>query len=149
MFKNEEQIKVFTDHLESFIKATISYSKSTHVEDAVTLNKVRSALEAFMMAASGITTASDTINGMSCPDCGGEMALRTNRMNGQKFWGCKKFPNCKGTRDENGLSYEERQEQKYKKEQAVQEAGFSFNRDKRNVVSESSPDDWNPFNKHR
>jgi len=34
-----------------------------------------------------------------CPNCGGEMVLRTakNGMNqGEKFWGCSKFPQCRG-----------------------------------------------------
>lgn len=74
-----------------------------------------------------------------CPDCGSEMALRTNRQSGNKFWGCKKYPNCKGTRDENGLSREEREAAKYKKEEVVQADGFSFNRGKRDPVNEVSP----------
>lgn len=30
-----------------------------------------------------------------CPNCGAKMYLRTNTRNGQKFWGCSKFPKCK------------------------------------------------------
>ncbi|HEU0079581.1 MAG TPA: topoisomerase DNA-binding C4 zinc finger domain-containing protein, partial [Longimicrobiaceae bacterium] len=33
----------------------------------------------------------------ACPECGGQMALRTNRRSGQRFWGCRRFPDCKGT----------------------------------------------------
>jgi four helix bundle suffix protein len=35
-----------------------------------------------------------------CPQCGGLMALRTARQGkgeGNQFWGCTKYPNCKGT----------------------------------------------------
>lgn len=35
----------------------------------------------------------------SCPSCGGEMVLRTNSFDGSSFWGCPRFPACKGTRD--------------------------------------------------
>ncbi len=34
-----------------------------------------------------------------CPLCGSEMRLRVNRQNKSKFWGCSKFPNCRGTID--------------------------------------------------
>lgn len=37
-----------------------------------------------------------------CPDCGGEMVLRTARRGrnaGGQFWGCSQYPRCKGTRD--------------------------------------------------
>jgi len=33
-----------------------------------------------------------------CPDCGEGMILRTNRHNGIKFYGCRMFPKCRGTR---------------------------------------------------
>lgn len=37
----------------------------------------------------------------SCPNCGSPMVLRTARkgpQSGSSFWGCSKFPNCRGTR---------------------------------------------------
>lgn len=42
------------------------------------------------------------IENVKCPKCGGEMASRTNRGTGQKFWGCKKYPACKGTLNTDG-----------------------------------------------
>ncbi|MDX8355308.1 nuclease-related domain-containing protein [Cognatiyoonia sp. IB215182] len=33
-----------------------------------------------------------------CPKCGGEMVQRANRKTGDTFWGCTKFPKCRGTR---------------------------------------------------
>jgi|WetSurMetagenome_2_1015567.scaffolds.fasta_scaffold282661_2 restriction system protein len=38
---------------------------------------------------------------VACPQCGSEMVLRTARKGanaGQQFWGCSKFPACRGTR---------------------------------------------------
>ena len=37
-------------------------------------------------------------NAPSCPECGSPMILRTARNTGNKFWGCSKFPNCRGTK---------------------------------------------------
>jgi restriction system protein len=37
----------------------------------------------------------------ACPLCGSEMTLRTAKRGaniGEKFWGCPKFPECRGTR---------------------------------------------------
>lgn len=45
---------------------------------------------------------------IKCPECGGEMISRRNRNDGARFWGCKKFPDCRGTRDVNGLSKADR-----------------------------------------
>lgn len=38
-----------------------------------------------------------------CPDCGGAMVLRTARKGrnaGNQFWGCRSYPQCKGTRSQ-------------------------------------------------
>jgi len=35
-----------------------------------------------------------------CPDCNGPMISRSGKFG--VFWGCKKFPECKGTRDSLG-----------------------------------------------
>jgi predicted RNA-binding Zn-ribbon protein involved in translation (DUF1610 family) len=149
MFKSQEQVIAFINLTEKFILAVINNHNSPHVEDAVALNKHRGALEAFVMVACGISVASDTTDTYLCPDCGSEMKERRNRENGNKFYGCVKFPNCRGTRDENGLSRADREERKYKQEQVSQQAGFSFNREKRNPVTEVSPPktSFNPFEK--
>ncbi len=34
----------------------------------------------------------------SCPKCESWMALRTNRQNGEQFWGCHRYPDCRGHR---------------------------------------------------
>lgn len=33
----------------------------------------------------------------SCPRCSAPMILRTNRANGDRFWGCSTYPRCRGT----------------------------------------------------
>lgn len=33
----------------------------------------------------------------TCPQCGAGMVERSNRNNGQRFWGCSGFPKCRGT----------------------------------------------------
>ncbi len=40
------------------------------------------------------------INSQSCPKCGNTMVLRESKKGvniGKKFWGCKKYPKCRGT----------------------------------------------------
>jgi DNA topoisomerase-1 len=39
---------------------------------------------------------------VECPDCGGEMTPRTSAHG--KFWGCKAYPKCKGTRNSDGIA---------------------------------------------
>jgi len=152
MFTSDEQVAAFVDITEKFVLMVINHSNSSNTESATHLNKMRDTYEKFLMAISGLSVASNTEpEELLCPDCTSEMALRTNRQNGNKFWGCKKYPNCKGTRDENGLSKADRDEKKHKEEQVQQDSGFSFNRDKRNPVTEVSPPidtGWvNPFAK--
>mgnify|MGYP001616752900 CR=1 FL=1 len=43
---------------------------------------------------------------LKCPNCGGEMISRKGKFG--TFWGCKDYPNCKGTRDSQGRSKQER-----------------------------------------
>lgn len=42
-----------------------------------------------------------TGRGLKCPDCGRDMVLRTAKQGafaGQEFWGCVRYPNCRGIR---------------------------------------------------
>ena len=34
----------------------------------------------------------------TCPRCAAPMLLRTNKANGDQFWGCSRYPSCRGTR---------------------------------------------------
>ncbi len=48
-----------------------------------------------------------------CPDCGKKMISRKSQYG--TFWGCSDYPNCKGTRDSNGLSKAERNAEREKR----------------------------------
>ena len=37
-----------------------------------------------------------------CPECGGRMISRANRATRQCFWGCARYPTCRGTRNTDG-----------------------------------------------
>jgi ssDNA-binding Zn-finger/Zn-ribbon topoisomerase 1 len=45
---------------------------------------------------------------VTCPECGELMVSRANKTTGQRFWGCSNYPACKGTRDTDGESAEDR-----------------------------------------
>jgi len=47
---------------------------------------------------------------LTCPECGEPMVSRANSVTGQRFWGCSNFPTCKGTRNTDGESRDERRE---------------------------------------
>ena len=49
-----------------------------------------------------------------CPECNGKMISRKSQYG--VFWGCANFPKCKGTRDSQGRSKADRDEEKIKKE---------------------------------
>jgi restriction system protein len=42
--------------------------------------------------------ASTANPGIACPRCGGPMIEQTNRRTGEHFFGCRRFPRCKGVR---------------------------------------------------
>lgn len=42
------------------------------------------------------------IENVKCPDCCGPMTSRKNNSTGQRFWGCNRYPTCKGTRNTDG-----------------------------------------------
>lgn len=44
---------------------------------------------------------------VKCPECDGPMVSRKGQFG--TFWGCKKYPDCRGTRDSMGLSKAERE----------------------------------------
>ena len=52
----------------------------------------------------------DSVTTPVCPSCGGPMVLRKNRREGNNFWGCRRFPACRGTRDIESDSREQRGE---------------------------------------
>lgn len=65
-----------------------------------------------------------------CPLCNAKMVSRKNK-EGRRFWGCPNFPHCRGTRDSEGKSKDDRY---YEKNQDVEredvdrqsDRGFTF-----------------------
>lgn len=47
---------------------------------------------------------------VKCPECSGPMISRTGKFG--VFWGCKAYPECKGTRDSLGRSKADRAKEK-------------------------------------
>lgn len=43
------------------------------------------------------------LEALPCPDCGGKMAWRKNKVKQTDFLGCISYPQCTGTRSVNGL----------------------------------------------
>lgn len=43
-------------------------------------------------------SVSATATAPDCPTCGAPMVKRTNRRSHEAFWGCPKYPSCRGTR---------------------------------------------------
>lgn len=70
-----------------------------------------------------------------CPECQGEMVAR----NGQygKFWGCKDYPACKGTRDSQGRSKQDRE--KWKAEQKLDKELNKMNEEIEKEIMEENP----------
>jgi len=67
-------------------------------------------------------------NDLLCPICEGEMVSRTGKFG--TFWGCKSFPQCKGTRDSQGRSKAERDAEKESQPSRVyeHEQGYPFSK---------------------
>lgn len=55
-----------------------------------------------------LPTPSPILEDVKCPECGGKMASRTGKYG--TFWGCLKYPDCRGTRDSMGRSKAEREQ---------------------------------------
>ena len=121
-FENSHEVEAFVNFLEKFINAV-----GTGKLNPAHLNKTRDDLENFIKESSQLREKPiDDTKTWLCPDCGKEMVLRMNRSNGEKFWGCPKYPECKGTRDIAGLTREERAAEKAKAVEVQQQSGFRF-----------------------
>lgn len=44
---------------------------------------------------------------VSCPRCGEWMMVRYRKKDREPFWGCSRFPRCRGTREWEGVSWYE------------------------------------------
>jgi ssDNA-binding Zn-finger/Zn-ribbon topoisomerase 1 len=59
---------------------------------------------------------------MACPECGKKMVSRKGTYG--MFWGCSTYPKCKGTRDEQGRSKEEKRAEREQAEPADEKYRF-------------------------
>ncbi|MCS7054197.1 MAG: protein kinase [Ignavibacterium sp.] len=55
--------------------------------------------ETYSLKILGVEEESKEIISPKCPRCNSDMKLRTNRIDGSRFWGCSRFPNCRVTID--------------------------------------------------
>ena len=55
---------------------------------------------------------------IKCPECSGPMISRNGKFG--PFWGCKDYPNCKGTRDSMGRSKADREAERSTEDRAEQ-----------------------------
>lgn len=53
--------------------------------------------EVFSLQLNGVEEDSKIVPSPNCPRCGSQMRLRINRRDKIKFWGCSRYPNCKGS----------------------------------------------------
>lgn len=53
--------------------------------------------ETFSLDLLGVEEESKRSISPKCPRCGSDMKVRKNRKDLSKFWGCSRYPNCKGT----------------------------------------------------
>lgn len=63
--------------------------------------------EFFSLNLIGVEENSKIILSPNCPRCGSKMRLRINHRDQSKFWGCSRFPDCRGTlefKNNNGLN---------------------------------------------
>ena len=66
---------------------------------------------------------------VKCPDCDGPMVSRSSKFG--VFWGCQAYPKCKGTRDNEGRSKEDRAKERgeeYEPDSRDETNRFSFKR---------------------
>lgn len=94
----------FTAEAETFAKA--NRIRLIDGDALATLVKSVQATEGRVPAAAATGVPASPIEAVTpssplCPQCGGEMAMRTARRGsgtGQQFWGCQSYPRCRGTR---------------------------------------------------
>src|SRR5215471_4123135 len=134
-----DQIDTLIDQLEDYVKSLIhtEYARSKGLDqmalaNEMILSNMRTSLKEYISQLAGINTVNN--QDYECPDCGSKMIQRKNRKDGNIFYGCVKYPDCKGTRDENGLSKDD----KAKAKEVEQQNGFAFNKS-RQPWNESGP----------
>lgn len=137
-----DEIDTLLDLLDEYTIAHIhvQISKSKGLDQMATaaemvLNSHRESIKEYLCELAKIKTQEP--EEYRCPDCGSKMAQRRNKQSGHIFYGCTKYPECRGTRDESGLSKAEKADQNQKEKPAQQES-YSFTKN-REPWNESGP----------
>ena len=87
---SEIQLNALTEKLQ---RQALENNKAVHKQHLQNLEK-----KAATKTVAQSSRQSDHVSQTSCPECGGEMVKRINRKTADTFWGCAKFPKCRGTR---------------------------------------------------
>ena|SRR6187549_945091 len=123
------------DEAEKFLDLFKEYIQSVVKNDFYCIKEIESELvQRIVTMTGGVMGKPENVK---CPLCAGPMKPRDGQYG--KFWGCSRYPNCKGTRDSMGRSKEEREAEKEnqteKSPQDYQESekqenhtAFSFNK---------------------
>lgn len=103
------EIETIVDYISNYIIRVVIAKETESSEDAASMHGSRDALVNHLMVMFGEEEIEEVkkpiYDGLKCPDCDGEMVSRKSQYG--TFWGCKKYPKCKGTRDSEGRTKEE------------------------------------------
>lgn len=103
------EVETLVDYFTAYVHMMILSNDDESAESAVAMHKLRDNLINHLMEKFGEEEQDETpkpvYEGVRCPDCDGEMVSRKSQYG--TFWGCKKYPRCRGTRDSEGRTKEE------------------------------------------
>lgn len=87
---SEQQLSVVAKKLQGQALEDNSSARAEHLQNLERKAETRAAIKS--------SSASRSADQTTCPKCGGAMVERSNPKTGDKFWGCARFPKCRGTR---------------------------------------------------
>lgn len=99
------------EEVSKILKLLNLFHKETELNEQYNGTSIQAEVEeAIKFCRDELDRNNSTIEEVKCPDCGGKMISRSGQYG--KFWGCAKFPECKGTRDSLGRSKQDRAKEK-------------------------------------
>ena len=123
-----DEVDTIITAFEEFVEAVQFNTTRPDVEAYTALIKKRDNLKETIRDLIGIKEEPEVmeepkpvLEDVECPDCGSRMISRKNSKNGDMFWGCSKYPKCRGTRDSEGKSREDREKEKREQPIAIDE----------------------------
>ena len=87
---SDHQLATFARKLQGQALENNSSVRAEHLQNLEKKAEARAAAQS--------SSASNSADQTTCPKCGGAMVERSNSRTGDTFWGCAKFPSCRGTR---------------------------------------------------